>query len=350
MAGLFGGRGEASGVGAERSRAGEAGGRMSGGGALDAELMARVRMLRLRARRAVDEVFAGDYASAFKGRGMEFSEVRAYEPGDDVRSIDWNVTARAGHPFVKRYVEERELTLMLVVDVSASGAFGTVAKEKRETAAELCAVLAAAAVRSNDKVGLVTFDDEVVSQAPAKKGQKHGMRVLRELLQPVGLESGEERRSRLARLFGSSEASAVGTDPMSAIEHLGRRLKKRAIVVFVSDFLFGEERMGEVEDGLRLLSRRNDLILARVSDPRESELPRVGLMELADLETGERRWVDTSSRRVRRRVRESAERHAARVETMAKRCRADLLEVSTDGDWVHGLLELFRRRERRMAR
>jgi uncharacterized protein (DUF58 family) len=357
---------------------------------LTPELIARVRQLELRSKRAVNEVFAGEYVSAFKGRGMEFSEVRSYQPGDDVRLIDWNVTARAGEPFVKRFIEERELTVLLVMDVSASASFGSIEREKRETAAELGALLAMVALRSNDKVGVLSFDDEVRAFVPPRKGKNHGLRVMRELLAPGGDDG--ERDERLRRLFGRQRTTA-GSDPVGALEHLGRFLKKRAIIVFVSDFLYDgllpglptratrEMRMnsdalatdtggasprrdgptrtstqagsgvaGGLVSALKLLRRRHDMILACVSDPREEDLPSVGLVELVDLETGERRLVDTSSRRVRRRVKAAALAHADRVRLLAERAGADLLKVRTGEGYVDALLELFHRRERRQSR
>lgn len=315
---------------------------------LDAELMSRVRQIRLRSRRAVTEVFAGEYASAFKGRGMEFSEVREYEPGDDVRSIDWNVTARQGSPYVKRYVEERELTLLPVVDVSGSAAFGTGTLTKRETAAELASVLATAALMSNDRVGLLTFDDGVRSSVRAGKGQRHVMRVLRELLRDPRGEEAVERAALRGRLFGRGVRGG-GTDPGPALEAVMRHHLRRSVVVLVSDFLFPDCVMASCERALRTVRRRHDLVLVRVSDARERRLPSVGLVELVDAETGGRVVVDTGSARVRRRVESDAARHAARVRGLAVSCRADLLEVETGRGYLRELVELFRSRERRRA-
>jgi uncharacterized protein (DUF58 family) len=336
---------------------------------LTAELMAQVRQLELRSRRAVNEVFAGEYVSAFKGRGMEFSEVRAYQPGDDIRTIDWNVTARAGEPFVKRYIEERELTVMLVCDVSASGAFGSVRREKRELAAEINALLAMVALSSSDKVGLLTFDAGVRSFVPPRKGRNHGLRVIRTLIEPHADPTDDrDERARRRLLFGrvGPATDTRPTDPMPALEHLGRFLKKRAIVVMVSDFLFpplagagavrargdggGALRETALAQSLRMLSAKHDLVMVKVADPRESELPPVGLVELVDPETGGRRMVDTSSRRVRRMVAAEAAAHADRVQTLAESCRGDLLEVSTSRPYLNDLAELFRTRERRRAR
>lgn len=336
---------------------------------LTADLMAQVRQLELRSRRAVNEVFAGEYVSAFKGRGMEFSEVRAYQPGDDIRTIDWNVTARAGEPFVKRYIEERELTVMLVCDISASGSFGSVRREKREVADEIAALLATVALSSNDKVGLLTFDSAVRTYMPPRKGRNHGLRVLRSLLEPHTDPADDHAdRDRTRLLFGRPRSGQTHrTDPLPALEHLARFVKRRAIIIMISDFLFPplvsdvetasiSPRSGSaVEDSglgqvLRMLAGRNDVVLVRVSDPRESELPPVGLIELVDVETGRRRVIDTASRAVRRRVSAEAIAHADRVVRLAERSGADLLRVTTDRPYMADLAELFRARERRRAR
>jgi len=299
---------------------------------LTEELMRKVRQLQITTGRAVNEVFAGAYSSAFKGRGMEFAEVREYEPGDDVRTIDWNVTARSGAPYVKRFVEERELTIMLVVDVSASGAFGSVERVKSETAAELCAVLAFAAIRSNDKVGLLIFTDHVERYLPPKKGMNHVLRCIREVL--------------------DFEPKRTGTEPTEALRHLSLVLKRRAVVFLVSDFLF-PGAWGKGPDArtfwtaLDVLNRRHDVIGVHVADPREQELPRAGLIELEDAETGERRMVDTSSRRLRRRYHAESRRRADELRNRLRRRRIDYLPVTTHENYIHALVELFHRRERR---
>jgi uncharacterized protein (DUF58 family) len=336
------------------------------------DLLNKVRLLEIRSRRAVNEVFAGEYASAFRGKGMEFSEVRAYQPGDDVRAIDWNVTARTGEPFVKRYVEERELTVMFVCDLSASGDFGSVRRVKNETAAELCAVLAFAATRNNDKTGLVIFTDRVERFVPPKKGKNHALRVVRELLEfepgaPDGLDVSSSA-GRRGRRRNSRETHHPGTDPAAALERLAIVLRRKAVIVFVSDFLFEAEQTGERTSGpggngaqhdrttpteerfdtaLRILARRHDVITAHVADPRELELPRAGMIELADAETGARRLVDTSSGRVRRRFAELARRHAQHVRERSQRAGVDHVFLRTDRPYIHDLIELFHRRERR---
>jgi uncharacterized protein (DUF58 family) len=270
----------------------------------------------------VNDVFSGEYQSVFKGRGMEFSEVREYLPGDDVRSIDWNVTARMGHPYVKKFDEERELTIMFLVDGSASGAFGTVSRFKSELAAELCALLAFSATRNNDRVGLITFTDRIEKVVPPKKGRVHVLRVVRELLyfQPEG----------------------KGTDIPGALDYLSNVVRRHAIVFLVSDFLTaGYER------SLAVANRRYDLIAIPVSDPREQALPRLGLTELEDPETGERLTVDTGDRRFAERVGEALERDAAERERLFTRLGIDSIPVSTDRPYVEPLETFFRRRAKR---
>lgn len=306
---------------------------------LTEDLMRKVRELEIATRRSVSEVFAGEYSSAFRGRGMEFSEVREYQPGDDIRTIDWNVTARQNAPFVKRYVEERELTLLLAVDLSASGRFGSVQRIKNETAAELCGVLALAATKNNDKVGLVIFTGRVHAYVPPGKGLKHVLRLIRDLLE-----------------FDAGENDG-GTDIASALEYVGRVQKRRAIVFLVSDFLVpgwtvpatGATAVGNdrIETALRVLGRRHDLIAATLADPRERELPRAGIVELQDAETGERRVVDTSSAAVRREFEHLAHARRKGVRERLRRLDVDHIEITTHEAYTHALIELFRRREKR---
>lgn len=314
---------------------------------LTEELMKKVRELEIAMRRSVSEVFSGEYSSAFRGRGMEFSEVREYQPGDDVRNIDWNVTARQGSPFIKRYVEERELTVMLVVDLSASGRFGSVSRTKNEAAAELCGVLALAATKNNDKVGLVIFTDRVEMYIPPAKGRTHVLRILRELLE----FSPEERR---------------GTDIVGALEHLGLVLKRRSVIFLVSDFLVSEEQWGGALDRrrlaprpshgastldtrLRLLNRRHDVIVARLIDERERAMPPAGagLIELEDAETGGRIVIDSSSRSARREFAALMDHRRKAMRDRFRRMGVDDIEVSPSEPYVHTLVELFRRREKR---
>lgn len=305
------------------------------------ELMRKVRALEIRTRRSVSEVFAGEYSSAFRGRGMEFSEVREYQPGDDIRAIDWNVTARTGSAHIKRYVEERELTVVLAVDLSGSGRFGSAIRTKNETAAELCAVLAFATTRRNDKVGLVIFTDRVEATIPPRKGLRHALRLIREVL------NFEPRRARGER---------VGTDIAAAARELNQSRKRRTVIFLVSDFLSHSARSpgadpldDEQVTALRILARRHDVIAARISDPRERSIPAAGgLLELEDAETGRRFVIDLSSRSTRSRFERLMERRGARLDDQLRRVGIDSFPASThDESYIHALVELFRRRERR---
>ncbi len=287
-----------------------------------AELAQQVRLLEISTRHSVTEVFAGEYSSAFKGRGMEFAEVREYQPGDDVRTIDWNVTARANKPFVKRFTEERELTVLLVVDLSASGDFGTQAKSKRQLAVEAAAVLGFAAARKGDRVGLVIFTDRVEMYIPPKKGPRHALRLIRELL--------------------AFEPTHAGTDLRAAMEHVARVSKRRAVVFVVSDYI-----VDSPADALSIIAPRHDVIAVRVGDPRDRELVSAGILEVRDAETGARAVIDSSSRRVRSAYREQMEQREERLDAMLRRTGVDDVSLSTDRPYVHDLVELFHRRERR---
>ncbi len=286
------------------------------------EILRKVQRIRLVANRSVDDFMAGQYKSVFRGRGMEFDEVREYQPGDDVRSIDWNVTAREGKPYIKRYCEERELTVMFVFDVSASGVFGSGSQSKFDLLIEVCALLMFSAIRNNDKVGLVTFADEVQVYHPPSKGKSNVLRLIRELIstKPV--------------------TAAAKLDP--ALEFLNRVQKRRAVVFLVSDFL------GMPADkNLAITRRRHDVVAVTASDPREHEFPNVGFVTLQDPETGQLREVDTSSRRVRE---EFAQRAVEREEVLSaqlKRVGVDRLPVMTDEPYVQTLQRFFRMRERR---
>ena len=286
------------------------------------ELMRQVHRLRILTGRVVNEVFAGEYESAFKGRGMEFAEVREYQPGDEVRTIDWNVTARAGAPFVKQFVEERELTVMLVVDLSSSGRFGSVGRLKNELAAEVCAVLAFAATKSNDRVGLLIFTEQVELYIPPRKGIRHVLRVIRELL--------------------SFEPRAAQTDIPGALDYLAKVLKRRAVVFLVSDFI-----ATDFHQPLRRVSRRHDLIAVTIEDHLERELPDVGLIELEDAETGETLLIDTRSARVRDEYRAGAQQEAEQLHRDLQRIGADSIALSTGTSYVQNLVQFFHTRERR---
>jgi len=291
------------------------------------EILKKIRRIELKTRGAVAETFSGQYRSVFKGRGMNFEEVREYQAGDEVRTIDWNVTARLGEvrgeAFVKKFTEERELTVMLIVDVSASGEFGSVNLSKRELAAELACLLAFSAIRNNDKVGLILFSDHVEHFIPPKKGRLHTLRLIRDILffQPKG----------------------KGTNPGEALSYLNRIVDRRSVVFLVSDF-----QAPDFSKELSVTSRRHDLIAMQIVDPREEELPDVGWLTLEDAETGEQIEVNTSDRRVRVAL---AERVRALAQSRLKdfrRKRIDSVTLRTNEDYVVPLRTFFRNRERRM--
>jgi uncharacterized protein (DUF58 family) len=284
-----------------------------------AEILRRVREIEIRTRRAVKDVLAGQYSSVFRGRGIEVSEVRTYEPGDDVRTIDWNVTARFGHPYVKTFQEERELTVVLALDASASGAFGTVGTWKSERAAECAALLAASAIRNNDKVGLVVFTDRVEKYVRPEKGRSHVLRLVRECL---------FFRPRLR-----------GTRIASALEHVLRVQHRRAVVFVISDF-----RDSGYEKVLGACARRHDVVAVCVADPGERELPAAGLLLLEDPETGERALVDSSSASIRRRFAEEARRRIEERKALFRRVGIDEIEIDTRTPSIAALLRFFRMR------
>lgn len=286
------------------------------------ELLKKVRRIQVRADRLVNDVVVGEYRSVFKGRGMEFDEVRAYQPGDDIRTIDWNVTARTGSAHVKRYAEEREMTAVLLVDLSLSGRFGSTHQLKVDLATEISAVLAFSAIKNNDKIGLLIFTDQVEQYIPAKKGKRHVLRVIRELL--------------------SFEPRAGGTDLAGALEFLNRVLKRKAVIFLVSDFIDTD-----FERDLALTRSRHDLIPVRVSDPRENALPDVGLIELEDAETGERVLVDTRRRKIRDAFAATGRGEQESLSNLLRSMGVESLEVSTDTPYMKDLLGFFRRRERR---
>ncbi len=289
------------------------------------EVLRRVRRLEIRTRRLVDENLAGSYHSVFRGRGMEFAEVREYDPGDDVRTIDWNVSARMGHPFVKKFTEERELTVVLAVDVSGSERFGTETHTKMQISAEISALLAFSAIRNNDRVGLLLFTDRVETYIPPRKGREHGLRVLREVL--------------------AFDPEGRGTDVTQALDYLRHVMTKRAVVFLVSDFQDeGFERT------LRVFSRKHDVIAVSVTDPRESTLPSGGLVAVEDPETGELGVIDTGSSRVRQLYAAAAEADRGRVRETFRRTGVDLLELTTDEPYETPLVRFFRERARRVAR
>lgn len=287
------------------------------------ELMREVKRLKFRTRRRVTDLFAGNYHSAFKGSGIEFAEVREYEPGDDVRSIDWHVTARTGRTFVKRFVEERQLTIILMVDLSGSGAFATAGKLKRAVAAELAAVLGFTAARNRDRVGMLLFAAEPDVFLPPASGRNHLLRALRELV--------------------AYEPANPGTNIAAASEFLGSVLRRRAVVFVVSDFLAPATGFGGWERELRLLNRRHEVVAIRVSDPRERNLPPLGLVNLRDPESGKVRLVDLTRRAARRYADEAFKRRVETEKAMA-RAGVDRIDVSTDAPFMPELLRYFRRR------
>ena len=326
---------------------------------LAAEIIRRVKEIQIRTGRQVADVLAGGYVSVFRGAGIEFDEVRPYVPGDDTRTIDWNVTARTGQPHVKRYVEERELTLMLMADVSGSQDFGSLSRSKRETTAELCALLAFSAIRNNDKVGLVLFHGGVEQYIPPRKGQRHALRVVREVLahgQWTGRLHGAREQSHRGwrdlwrRVWGARggrplAAPRQSTNISRATEFLLSVSKRKTVCFVVSDFLDSG-----FEKALSLANQRHDVIAVLVSDPHELELPDVGLVSLRDAETGETRPYDTGSRVFRESV---AQLSAKRVENLERQLRQrgiDFIHVSTAEPVVEPLVRFFRMREKRSRR
>jgi len=298
-------------------------GALGGGRGLSPELMAEVQRIHIHTGQRVTEVMAGEYKSMFKGRGMEFEEVREYVPGDDVRAIDWNVTARMQRPFVKEFREERELVVMILVDISASGDFGTKGSTKNEVAARLAATLAFAAVRNNDKVGLILFSDRIERFIPPKKGRGHVWRVIKEIL--------------------DCERRGSGTDLAEALSFLTKVVRRKSIVFLVSDFLAEAD---DLATPLRLVNRRHDLTVFHISDPRERALPDVGFLALEDAESGATAWIDTSSSAVRSRYEKQAKVRALELEGRLRRLRVDLVHLSTDEGVAGPLMRYFRQRER----
>jgi uncharacterized protein (DUF58 family) len=284
------------------------------------DLLKKVRRIELRTSRLVDDVLAGSYHSAFKGRGMEFEEVRQYQIGDDVRTIDWNVSARFGEPFVKLFREERELTVMLMVDVSGSQHFGTNKQFKDELVAEICATLSISAIRNNDKVGLICFSDRIEAYIPPRKGSKHVLRVIRELL--------------------ALEPKGSGTDIGSALDFLNKIQKKRSIVFLVSDM---QDR--DWQRPLQIANRRHDVVAVRTDDKAEHNLPKTGLLRILDPETQQMHVIDTSSKKVRKAWKQLAEERTIAIEQSLRRCKVDEIHVQTGEPFANALRQFFRRRE-----
>ena len=294
---------------------------------LSSDLIARIRRIEITTRKLVSDSFAGEYQSVFKGRGMEFDEVRQYHPGDDVRTIDWNVTARTGEPYIKSFIEERELTVMLAVDVSGSGDFGTRNRFKRELAVELAAVMSFAATTNNDKVGLLLFTDRVELLVPPRKGRSHVLRMVRDLLvfQPVG----------------------SGTDLRLALDTVHQMLKRRSIVFLVSDFLADPE---SYRQAMLVANRRHDVVAFDLSDPLEHEIADVGILALEDAESGQLRWVDTGSREWKREFSERVARLEEHKREVLIAAGVDRISVSTERDYVAEVGAFFKDRLRRLGR
>ena len=286
---------------------------------LDRQLLKKIRRIEILTRRHVDETFAGQYQSVFKGRGMEFAEVREYAIGDDIRTIDWNVTARMGHPYVKQFTEERELTVILMVDLSASGLFGSQGISKRQVAAEVGAILAFSAIRTGDKVGLILFTDQIELYVPPGKGNRHGLRVIREML--------------------SYKPEGKSTKLSEAFDFLGRVQKKKAVVFCISDF-FDEG----FEHSMDLASKRHDLIGVNIIDPRELAMPNVGLVEIEDAETGQPAWIDTSSHAFRRAYERRATLRQENLKTALSKIGVDRISIRTDEEQTLPLVRFFKER------
>ncbi len=287
------------------------------------EILKKVNQIQIRSSRLVNDVLAGEYVSVFKGRGMEFEEVREYQAGDDIRTIDWNVTARLGHSYIKRFKEERELTIMFLVDLSYSGEFGSMKQFKNEIATEICALLALSAVRNNDKVGLILFTDKIEKFVPPKKGKTHVLRVIREVLY--------------------YKPENKGTDISVALEYLLKVTKRKAVCFLVSDFITeGFER------ALRIANKRHDITAVSITDPRELEIPNVGFVELEDAETGGITLVDTSDRKMTERFNRFNIKNMQDRANLFRGMGVDLIDVRTDRSYVEPIMKFFRTREKRL--
>lgn len=289
-----------------------------------AEILKKIRALEIKTKGLVETAFAGDYHSVFKGRGMNFEDVREYQPGDEIRAIDWNVTARLGTAYVKKFTEERELTVVLVVDVSASGSFGSATQSKRELAAEVACLLAFSAIRNNDKVGLLLFTDRVELFIPPKKGRSHTLRIIREIL-----------------FF---EPAARGTAPALALDYLNKVVTRRAVVFFISDF-----QTGDFSRSLSVSGRRHDFIAVHVEDERERTIPNIGILRLEDAETGEQIEINTADRATRTRFADLAQEQETELKRALRRNNIDAISLRTGDDYLPALRSFFKQRERRLA-
>lgn len=292
------------------------------------DVLKEVRQIQIRSGKVVSDVLAGEYHSVFKGRGMEFEDVREYFPGDDVRNIDWNVTARMNAPYVKNFKEERELTVMLLVDISASSGFGTIGFSKANIIAKICATIAFSAIKNNDKVELILFSDTIEHYIPAKKGSNHVLRIIRELLVSAKVLENAQKRST--------------TNINVALEHLNQSSKKRGVCFIVSDFI-----SEDFEKALRIAAKRHDITAIFVSDPREMDIPNVGLIELEDAETGEILLVDTSSREFQEQFLGSVRKESEERQRFFKSMGIDLLEINTGESFEKSLVAFFKSRGKR---
>jgi uncharacterized protein (DUF58 family) len=286
------------------------------------DLLKKVRKIEIKSRGLSNQIFSGEYHSAFKGRGMAFSEVREYYPGDDIRSIDWNVTARFNHPYVKVFQEERELTVMLIVDISRSGEFGTQGQFKKDLITELCAVLAFSAIQNNDKIGAILFSDRIEKFIPPKKGKSHILRIIRELLE--------------------TRPTGDGTRIGSSLRYFTNMIKKRCIAFLISDFMDSDYL-----DDLKIASRKHDLVALRIKDLRESELPSVGMINMTDAETGRQLVVDTSDISIRKIYSQNWMKSQKELDDMFARSGVDNAVIETGRSYIQPLLSLFKRREKR---
>jgi len=283
------------------------------------ELIKKVRKIEIKTKGLSNQIFSGEYHSAFKGRGMAFSEVREYAIGDEIRTIDWNVTARFNEPFVKVFEEERELTVMLLVDVSASEMFGTKNQIKRETITELCAVLAFSAVSNNDRIGMVMFSDQIEMFIPPKKGKSHILRIIRELI--------------------NFEPTHTGTDISGVLKYFTKMVKKKSIAFVLSDFV-----ATDFSDAIKIASRKHDVVALKVRDKAETELPNIGVAQFKDLETGQSKWINTSSKKTREKYKQESEEKDKALRELFRRSKTDFAEIWTDEEYIKPLMNLFENR------
>jgi uncharacterized protein (DUF58 family) len=286
------------------------------------EILKKIRHIEIHTKRLVNDLFSGEYHSTFKGQGMEFEEVRQYQPGDDIRLIDWNVTARTGYPYIKKFREERELSVVLLVDASSSGKFGTRERFKSETAAELCALLAFSAIKNNDKVGLIIFTDRIEKFVPPQKGRSHVLRLIREILyfQPEG----------------------TGTDVEGALEYFNRVIKRKSVAFFISDFLYED-----FFKALQLSNKKHDVIAMKISDPREASFENVGLIELEDAETGEVVMINTASKEFRAEFAARADEDNQNLKRNFQLINMDFINIQTGQSYIAPLVNFFKMREKR---